>query len=132
MQIDVRIENLNKIRTILNMYPAIAGKNIQKAIDKTGNLVHRETKQNIRSKYTKRPFDTGHMWRSIRQKRGALKTEIWPDVNYAIYPHEGWSTSRSYGRRPFLEDAIVDNKEEINKYFHKAVKDSLDTIGRMA
>ena len=49
---------------------------------------------------------------------------IYPNVDYAIYPHEGLSTSKKYGRRPFMEDAVNDNKLAINRIF----KEALDKI----
>ena len=46
------------------------------------------------------------MLNRIEQRKGALSVMIYPNVDYAIYPHEGLSTSKKYGRRPFMEDAI--------------------------
>jgi len=132
MQIKVEIKGLKQLQNNLRRYPQISAPIIQRAIDTTGSLVFGSVKSNIRGSghpYKKRPYSEGksrdtHMLNRIEQRKGALSVMIYPNVDYAIYPHEGLSTSKKYGRRPFMEDAVNDNKLAINRIF----KEALDKI----
>jgi hypothetical protein len=124
MNITVKIQGLSKLQNNLRRYPQISAPIIQKAVDSSGALVHRSVKENVRGSghsYKKRPFASGHMFEMIKLQPRPLGVVIWPDVNYAIYPHEGLSTSKKYGRRPFMEDAVQDNQSKINKIFIEAL-----------
>lgn len=59
-------------------------------------------------------IDTGQMRAStnvLSVRRGLRpQAKVGPTVDYAIYPHEGLGTSRKYGRRPFIEVGLEEDK----------------------
>lgn len=125
--IHVEIKNIEEIKSTFKKAPQKMAMNIQVAIDRTVANLQREAKDIIRTGrgYSRRPFASGRMFRSILTERKALGGRVYADVNYALYSHEGLSTSRRYGRRPFMEDAVRDSEQFIDREFAEAVEKSL-------
>jgi hypothetical protein len=133
MQINVKIQGLSELQNNLRRYPQISAPIIQKGINDTGSLVYKSVQSNVRGSghsYQKRPYATGHLFQMIKLQPMPLGVVIWPDVNYAIYPHEGLSTSKKYGRRPFMEDAVKDNKFKIDKIFKEALNKITERLAK--
>ena len=134
MEVTIRIENAKEIARAFAKSPEVMAKELQQAINKSALIIHKESANIVRTGkgYKKRPFKTGSLFRSFQTTISPLKAIVWPKVHYAIYPHEGWSTSKKYGRRPFMEDAVKSKKKEIDKIFNDHLKDGLNKIARSA
>ena len=135
MQFNVQIKNLPQIRMALASEPRIMAHNLNEAIKDSSLAIRDSAKHFIVSGegYIKAPFQTGKMYSQVLSSPVVnLTSEIYPTVDYAIYVHEGLSTSRKYGRRPFLEDAIEDRTEYINEQFEKAVENTLNNVASIA
>ena len=128
MNINVEIPNLNKIRAGFLASPQKMANNLQRAITKVGWQLRTGAMDRILRGYGRRPYDTGTMQRSITTEIQPLRAVIEPKAVYAIYPHEGWSTSKKYGRRPFMEDSVKDNQRFIKKQFEEAVEKTIKEI----
>lgn len=128
MNIKVDIPNLNKIRAGFIASPKKMASNLQRAITRVGWQIRTGAMNRILSGYGRRPYDTGMMQRSIVTEIQPLRAVIEPKAVYAIYPHEGWSTSRKYGRRPFMEDSVKDNQKFIKDQFEEAVEKTIKEI----
>jgi|TARA_R100000049_G_C1935846_1_gene79708 HK97 gp10 family phage protein len=111
--IQVKItHNIPQVITKLATFPPRISRGLSRAIRKSGLLVERASK--IRS-----PVDTGRMRASINTTFKPMIATIMPNVDYAIFVHEG--TSRMRGR-PFLSQGLEDVDSEINRIFEKEIK----------
>lgn len=108
------------------------GAALQDAIKEFAFTVEAEAKKSFTG-FTKVPILTGTLRRSINTSIGNLRAVVAPHTNYAIYVHEGRGSSRSYGRRPFMEVGLQGAKrigfgttnvfiKELTKQFDKAFK----------
>jgi len=131
METRMELKNIAQIRAAFKAAPRQMAAETQKVITESGRLVQQTAKEFIKSRYSKPPYDTGMMERqTLVFFPRPLYAEIIPMVDYAIYPHEGLSTSRKYGRRPFIEDAMENKTPEIERNFQVACQKVFDTIGR--
>ena len=82
--------------------------------------------------YKKAPYDTGRLYKSIIMRIGGdpYSATVSPTVDYAVYPHEGLSTSKSYGRRPFMEDAVEESSSFTEQELTKALDASFGKVAR--
>lgn len=87
---------------------------IQNVIYKASLLVERGAK-------IKAPVDTGRLRSSISTDIQPMSATIQPNVNYAIYVHEG---TRFITGRPFMNDTAV----EVEKLIPGLVQDELKKI----
>ena len=78
------------------------GKNVQDIVRLASESVERWSKKTMMG-YSFPVFDTGLTRKSIFPVyTSKTRAEIGPKTSYAIYPHEGWSTSRRYGPRQYM------------------------------
>ena len=131
MEIRMQFKNLNQIQAAFKAAPRQMTQETQKVVTQAGREVQQTAKEYIRSRYSKPPYDTGMMeGQTLVFFPRPMYAEIKPMVDYAIYPHEGLSTSKKYGRRPFIEDAMKDKQLEIERLLGAAGQRVFDTIGR--
>jgi hypothetical protein len=127
----MEFKNLAQIQTAFRAAPIQMAAETQKVIVESGRLVQQTAKEFIKSRYSRPPYDTGRMYgQTLVFFPRPLYAEIKPMVDYAIYPHEGLSTSRRYGPRRFIKDALDNDLKEIEDKFQKACQNVFDTIGR--
>lgn len=126
-QVNVTIKNLDKFLGALNKAPTRVAKHLQSAIETAGYSFQRETKSNIRSgrDMWKAPIDTGYMWNHIFLTVTALRAEIIPTANYAIYVHQGTGRMRA---RPFLEITMGYQQANIDKIFENELTAAMREI----
>lgn len=119
--IQVKITNLAEIKAAFKLAPGKMRDNLNKAIQKSIFSIERDSKINS-------PVLTGFLRASHQSLFSDLRGEVGPTASYAIFVHEG---TRFMRPRPFLLEAVKTNEKSIQDYFHDAVQDTLDTIGRM-
>ena len=132
--IEVKIKNIKQIRTAFKKAPADLARELAKAIKKSGERVEYEAKARGQSTggFVKggvmtpgartTPVDTGTMARSIRARATLMESLIQPHVEYADYVHEGTRYMRG---RPFMQWALERAQKNIDKYFEKALDNTL-------
>ena len=127
--IEIKIKNLDEFERAMRNAPRIIGCGLQRAIQLSANLFLRDVKDNIRTglEMWKPPLDTGLMRSSIITNIGALRAEIFPTVNYAIYVHEG---TRFMRERPFLEITARHSADSINNIFEDQLALALAEVDR--
>jgi HK97 gp10 family phage protein len=118
--INVKITNLPQIKAAFAKAPTRMAKNLNDAIRKASIAIQRQSMINS-------PVLTGRLRASHQTIFGPLKATIMPNVDYAIYVHEG---TRYMRKRPFLYDAVQSEQRAVDDYFRKAVQDTLDEIAR--
>lgn len=125
--INVEIEGLDKFLTALARSPITVAKHLQRAIDLAGHQFLRGTKENIRSgrEMWKAPIDTGRMWNSIYLTVGSLYATIQPNVDYAVYVHQGTFKMQA---RPFFEITEHTEQAKIEEFFHKELNAAMEEI----
>jgi len=107
--------NIPVVQSRLLLKQRRIGRAISRSIRKAGLLVERTSKQ-------RSPVDTGRMRSSIRSSFTPLTATIKPNVNYAIFVHDG--TSRMRGR-PFMTEGLKDAQSDIVSVFEREIKGSL-------
>ena len=133
MNIQVKIKNLDKFAAGLKQAPREITKRLDTAIWAAAGVIEQDAQDIIRTGrgYSKRPYDTGDMMdQTRRQNRRALYAEVQPNVEYAIYPHEGLGSSTRYGRRPFMEDAIKAKQSQIERLIGDQIEIVLTDIAK--
>ena|SRR3990167_9817532 len=134
MQYNIRIEGLDRLRERLGDSMSIVYPHIVNAIQKSTETIRDKTKDIIitGTGYSKRPYWTGFMHdHTIFQMVSSLTGEVMfggRASQYAIFPHEGLGTSKKYGRRPFLEDALKDKWDKIEQIFNDEIEQALQEI----
>jgi len=120
MNVDVRIENIDKIKSGLNSSPLVFAKHVNKAIKQSIMAVERNTKP-------KTPVDTGYLRLAQVPYFYPLVGIYEPVAEYAIFVHEGTKFMKA---RPFLQQGLDDSRQYIRLAFEKALNDSLQEIAR--
>ena len=110
-----RVKGLDKLNKRFGRSPAKLRMAIGSAIRKSSFLVEAESKKRA-------PVDTGRLRASIFTTLRPMSAIVEPKVKYAIYVHEG---TRFMRPRPFMELALDDNKEKIERIFKQEIDRSL-------
>lgn len=128
----LEVKNMRRLREAFLKSPSKMSRGLQKAIRKSTAILQRESKDIIRTGrgYSKRPFDTGNLFRTIFTEIKPFEGRIFANADYAIYVHEGLSTSRRYGPRPFFTDAIEGKGQEINAVFIREINNALKLFSK--
>jgi HK97 gp10 family phage protein len=113
MSIEVKVDivNLPEFKEALLKVPKDIDNGIYQALQEVLGLIL------SRAQHTA-PVDTGRLRADIktRVKEKELQGEIYNEVEYAVYVHEG--TSRMSGR-PYLRDAITQNQNAVKERIQK-------------
>lgn len=119
--VTVKIQNLPQIRAAFALVPVRMAKSLNKAIQKSIFAIERQSKINS-------PVLTGRLRASHETSFGALRGEVGPTVDYAIYVHEGTRFMRG---RPFLFNAVEQEERAVQGYFVDAVREVLDDTAKL-
>lgn len=147
--INIEIKNIKQIRQAFGLAPALMTKNLSTAIKQTIFFVRAKAVSNA-------PVRTSNLRGSVYQSFGPLKGEIGFNAKYAGWVHDGTSpyTIRPKTKKalywkgashpmrlvrhpgikanPYLQRAVDDSQEQIDKFFVKAVQNALNVIGKKA
>ena len=120
--IRLEIKNIDKITDKFGRMPAKARKELHNAVVKSAFQVEREAKPIT-------PFDTGRLRGSIRKDVMPLSAVIAPNVNYAIYVHEGtrrWPLhippKKPGTVRQFMKVGAEKALPKVQRFFNEAIK----------
>lgn len=117
--IDIKITNLNEIRSAFNKSPFLMTKYLNVAIQKVVFKIRQQSTINT-------PVATGRLRASHYTQFGNLRAEVGTNTDYDIFVHEG---TRYMRPRPYLRNAIEESNHSIDDYFKDAVQKVLDEIG---
>lgn len=118
------VKGANKLIQKMQGYVDNTESKIMVAAKRSAIMVEAEASKLIRSGYYKPAIDTGRMRGSLTNKveMSSLNfntiAEVGTNVYYAIYVHEG------HGKvppRPFLVDALINKKKDVENEFRKAL-----------
>ena len=129
IQLTIEFEGFRELSSAFRS--PIVARYASEALKNIGLRVRGSVKKRIISGrgYSKAPFQTGRLYKSIQfRMNNIFEAAVYPTVSYAIYPHEGLSTSRAYGRRPFLEDAVTDDRYFIENEMKVALDQAASDI----
>lgn len=129
--IDIKVVGATQLAGNFRKVPGDMRRAIFQSIQQSSHAIWKTSREIVRSGrgYIKAPYDSGDMMRSIREAiSGGDEARIYPTVNYALYPHEGRSTSKRYGRRPFMEDAAREETKNIEEIFNRHIGKVMDQI----
>jgi len=129
MTVDVKIKNINEIRTAFNKAPTRMKKNLATAIRRSAIEIQKEEIINVSGTRGINVITGGLKSAAVRgiQFPNPLMAVIQPDIEYAPFVHDG---TRFMKGRPFLFDAVQTKQDAVDKEFEKAVQETLDEIGR--
>lgn len=130
--LSIKVNGLAKFADALQSGGGDLARNMQDALNSVAIRVRDVSKELIISGrgYTKAPFQTGRMYSTMAVQVNPFEARVFPTVSYALYVHEGLSTSQGYGRRPFLEDSAKENEKFASTEFERAVETTMNTIAR--
>jgi HK97 gp10 family phage protein len=74
------------------------------------------------------PVLTGRLRASTASRFTNLAGEVGTHTNYDIFVHEGTKFMKA---RPYLRDAVEEESGAVIEFFHSAVQNVLDKIGKM-
>jgi len=122
MEISITLETktLHDIERFLETRPKRTREELNKAVESTVNLVKRNARLKV-------PVDTGHLKSRIKSRtfESKLAGEVFSVVRYAIPVHENLRARHKIGGAKYLKRAIDENKSKINKYFERAMSNTL-------
>lgn len=129
--ISIKITNLPQIRAAFAQAPYLMAKQMQSAIHSALIAIKARS-------MSQTPVDTGRLMRSTYTKEmkysalnftGEVGTGYPsdPQAYYDIFVHEG---TRYMKGRPYLRQAVEQKEGDVDEFFHKAVQNVLDEIGR--
>ena len=121
VSVGITIKNAKQFRDAFNRYPAIVRPHLDSAIKRSVLMVGRSSRQLT-------PVDTGRLRASHLEVFKPLYGEVGTHVNYDVFVHEGTRYMRA---RPFMQDAVNENKREINNLFTQELQEALHKIGRL-
>ncbi len=133
MNIKIELKNEKRIREAFNNAPKEFGRELQKAVDKTGGYTLAKVKTVVTSGIMmwKAPVDTGTMRRHINiSQKTPLSVTIAPNTTitpYAEFVHQG---TRNMKARPFLEITKETEEKNIKKFFEEAVESFVNNLSR--
>lgn len=122
MNVNIKIKNTAEIRAAFLFAPQAMKREMDRALKKSAFQLQRQSQINT-------PVLTGRLRASHQTTYGPGWAKISPTANYAIFVHEG---TRYMPGRPFLEEAVESETQQIDDYFTEAVKNVFDGIGRRA
>lgn len=141
MPYEIRIENLNELRSLFKKATKIASKELETATKEAGKLILRTEKEEV-------PVKTAQLKRSITMDYRPISASIYPDVKHALPVHEGskphvispkrkpflaWKKNGKWiyttkpvnhpGNKPnkFVERTVNKTANPVNKFFEKAL-----------
>ena len=132
MELNVKLEGLDKLKNAFNTYPLESAKNIQKAIVSSITKIERESVPIT-------PIDTSRLRESIPlgKKIKPLSGEIGPTVDYGYYIHEGtvnyplsMPPKNPNTVRQFMKVGLERSELAIQAFFKKAIENTLNNITR--
>lgn len=134
MEMTMKIEGLDKLLQSLSKAPSDIRNAANSAIRRSIYTVHNTALPNV-------PVGNPSKWKSKPPKGyvgGALRRsfvsgvsfkdfygEIWPNIEYAIYVHEGTYRMTS---RPFLKNAMDSVQDEVKGIFEDELNKAMSTI----
>ena len=153
MEINIKIENINQVRSALIKSPEIVSKHVNTAIKQALTIDLFNAKQKTT------PVDLSNLKETWDIKTSNLRGEMGPVAKYALPVHEGsrphWTSVKNlegwakrhgwnpyalqrhiakHGTKPhpFLKEAIDIAQPNINKRFNTALRNALSEIAREA
>ena len=126
MEIKIKIKNLNEVRAALAKSPQVVSKHINKAIERSIWDIHDRSKDLV-------PVDTSNLSAGLTRgvKVSNLRAEIFPRVKYAYWV-EVLPYRHTVGQSHYLEGAVNQTNNKVNKNFQDRLKDALTEIARSA
>ena len=124
---NIKIINIDQIRSAFRVAPELMGRELNKAIQKTLFSIQAETILNVHPARGINIITGGLLSATERPPIfSALKGIYNIDINYAGFVHNGTRFMRA---RPFLQNAIDSKQEAVNQFFLEAVNTVLLEIG---
>lgn len=117
--INIEITNIADIRRAFRLAPSLMVRELNVAIRQSVIRIGAESRRNT-------PVDTGRLRASTYERINHLRGEIGTNTSYDIYVH--WGT-RKMKARPYLQEAVEGNKNDVQRYFTGAVDRVLHDIG---
>lgn len=96
VSMSMKIEGLEKLRSVLKKAPGVVKEQIQRAISLSVILIERGARKEA-------PVKTGTLRRAIRHKIAPFKGTVSSNVAYGVYVHEG---TRAHIIRPVAKKAL--------------------------
>ena len=130
IDLNVKIENLDKLQKNLSKSPATFKKYLSRAVIASVFEVEKQAvDKNFRFK-TPRALRTGMLGLSFKQGikyyAGGLKASIGPTVKYAPYVYYG--TRRGIRPNPYMDRIVKASEKPVEKHFNTAVNKALNEI----
>lgn len=122
MDVKIKIKNLPQIRSAFMRSPRIMARNLNQAIRNVVVRIEGDSRRNT-------PVRTGFLRASHNSRFGNLEGVIDVKADYAPFVHFGTRFQRA---QPFLQRAVDENENYIDKKFKEAVDDTLTWIARHA
>lgn len=123
MQLGIKIENLAEVQLALMKFPITATKYIDKAIKQSILEITERAKPLT-------PVKTGNLRRSYNSIFSPLKGILQPMANYAFYVEVMDKNMHTTGQAHYLETGLNIAEQAINKYFQKAINDTLNEVAK--
>lgn len=124
--VNIRVENLDKIRDAFARFPEIIGPFLRDASMRTALLLEGASK-----KFS--PVDTGRLRASIATSLGVmdkgLTSIVSTNVYYAVFVHEG---TKYIKKNRFMQKAVDQSESEIGKIYQDQINKGLEQIKNMA
>lgn len=134
VRVEIKID-ADKVAQAFKQAPLKLGKEMFTALQGSQIKVTEMAKRAITDLVYSQPYRTpgytrtGHLRKMILPGAITKFTAIvGNEVPYAYYVHEGKGTSRSYGRRPYMELGAKASEKAIEEFFTKAVDNTLAEI----
>lgn len=118
--IDVKITNIDQIRSAFRKAPALMVKELDIAIKKTIMQIAGQSMKNT-------PVLTGRLRASTYENFSPLKGTVGTNTDYDMFVHEG---TRYMKARPYLRNAVEEESSETQGFFKDAVENVLNQIAR--
>lgn len=145
LKVNISIKNNAQLKRWTRVAPVAVRTGLVKALNKSALYIGREAKKEVTSG-PNQALDTGRLRASIiggdfsggsftqtssgfvSAKPLKLTAEVGPNVDYAIFVHEGTRFMRA---RPFLKTAVDNSVENIDRFFTEEVRSALVKAGKL-
>lgn len=117
----MEFEGLDKLVGKLERADSILLFDLNDAVRKAGLLMENASKRIM-------PVDTGRMRQSTHTELAFLAATVIPEVNYALFVHEG--TSRQ-SPQPFFKQALKENGQRAEQIMKKALDKAIDKFAKL-
>jgi hypothetical protein len=118
MQLEIKIENADRLRAAFQKMPGRIGTMIGEAIRASAFALEAASKDALTTGWT-RAIRTGLLRsRTTVKEMSKFKATLYPDVFYGIYVHEGNKTMRP---RPFLVEGIKRAESKLEGIWKQAL-----------